>query len=417
MFNNQNTMGGGAMDDSRASLYDALSQQGLLGEMSFEEFQSLPPQHLRQLMQGIRQQMQMGGDVQAPTMGPSGQLMNGTGSGGANIGGDGVLAPRQHTGMGRQFQGQPELNNQPTQQKKGVNQGLVNAGIMGGSQLVGGFAGMMKNNKKSAGSTENVAGDIVGGAAEGAATGAAFGPWGALIGAGVGGVMGGINNSQAQTKENTLMAERQQAENVGSLGTQLNPEVAAYGTRIAERSLVNTMKNRADNPNLYEGNYSYKNKAGSGVSRAGFNDGHYFNDRPNAQNGANIPSHWSKPVKPQVIFDEYFKSPWDRSNKFSDYKRAENAKYAEIMERNKAKQAAYDANMNVYNQDMTDLGSLANMYHSLNNAQGPAPVYTPENDLYRTAGHAGNPYYRESRQYGGPVQYGMGGGYSGKKWC
>ena len=62
MYRNRYQQGGAA--DSRQQIFMALSQQGLLGEMSFEEFQQIPPQELRQMLQGIQQQMQGQGQGQ-----------------------------------------------------------------------------------------------------------------------------------------------------------------------------------------------------------------------------------------------------------------------------------------------------------------------------------------------------------------
>ena len=388
---------GGAIDDSREQIYNALMQQGVLGGMSYEEFQSMPPQQLRQLMQGVRQQMETGDRTPSgPTMGPAGQLNSGIGAGGPTIMGT------PPTGEGGQETGD------------GFNMGALNAGIQGTTMATGMIGSAIKNPTNSTGSAENVAGDVMGGAANGATAGAAFGPWGALIGGVAGGVMGGVNNAQGQAKEKALVEAGQRGSNVGSLGTQLNPMVAAYGARIAERSLVNKMQNRADNPQYYDGNYSTRNKAGAGVSTAGMHNGRYFNDRQTYQEGANIPATWEKPIKPKQVFNEYFKTPWDRSNKYSEYKATEDAKRQAIELANQQGKATYANDMQMYNQSMNDLSGVANMYNKFNAIPQEQTSAKPVNTLYQTAGHAGNPLYRRN---GGYVPSFGAGGEKKKKKC
>jgi len=416
-------------DDSRMQIYQALMSKGMLGDMSYEEFQQIPPQQLRQMLQGV-QQMMCGGRSKY-------QMGDRTGMGDVDtmsMGND--MGPME--GMNDNSNNPSTMGSVKT--KKPVNQGAINAGMQAGLGAVGtGFASM-GDDKSSAGTTKNVASTMGSNIANYASMGSVAGPWGALAGAGVGAVMGGIDVAQANEKEQKQMQEAQKADNVGTLGTSLNPLVAAYGARVAEQGVINRMRNRVDNyqNHIGEGRYSQMSRPG-GVGYAGQNQvPRYFND--NAQNGRRIfdryvnqplPEGWEEvgqvPKSNPLHAIEYKNRPRHSSMSIQEWQDTQAAKNAELQMRNENIAKQNQVVQNRYNQDLEDLNSMKNMYYDFQNTQsipmseGQMQQMQNLDDLNyfrRTAGMKNHPLgqgYVPTMRNGGATKYGMGGGYYGKK--
>jgi hypothetical protein len=251
--------------NSRMNIYNMLKEQGIIGDMPYEQFAQLPPQQLNQLMEQVRQsqsqpqgQPEMGGPQQMPQMSLGSRVPMPLDSNQVRH-----LTQPNHTwrdthmygsrtkmyygGMddneatGQTTATQPNLEPiygddptlgaaEPNMNKgqglsKQAGQGLAGMGLT----AAGGLLGNMGDSRESATTARNKASTIGSSAAQGAASGMAFGPWGALAGAGIGAVMGGIDSVNAEAAEQDQLREANKATNVGALGSSL----AAYGKRTS----------------------------------------------------------------------------------------------------------------------------------------------------------------------------------------
>jgi hypothetical protein len=294
MYRNRYQQGGAT--DSRQQIFMALSQQGLLGEMSFEEFQQIPPQELRQMLQGIQQQMQgqgQGQEMQGQQMQGQGQEMvqaqyglrssnippyynsramyqnsgNTTGSADYDI----EEEEEDQTKTIRKAEKVVNKNNrEEVDWNKGNKYGNLSTKLSGDLTNIGAGIAKEQFNTEGGRSAGNVGANAAAAFGQGASAGAAMGPVGAAVmgtGAAAGSLIGDL--AVATPGDSTYTANQ-----AGTLGTSLVPTTAAYGMRTpqqAEQSAIAAARNRANNPNYVGSNYSY-NPYGS-VTRAGYNTG------------------------------------------------------------------------------------------------------------------------------------------------
>jgi len=183
----------GGTIDRRRGLYDSLKKRGAITNLSYEGFRNMRPSEINLLMETTRKRRQIGGETGVSE--PGDDYMN------------------NDPEIELDSEGKP-FNYKRAGQITGKAAGLA-TGIVGSA---------IQDDTKGASSGQNMLGSTLSGAGEGFAT---AGPLGAVAGA----ASSIIANRQQAAQQQEQVAEGQKAENVGSLGTSLNPLVAADGMR------------------------------------------------------------------------------------------------------------------------------------------------------------------------------------------
>jgi hypothetical protein len=273
--------------------------------MTYEEFNQLHPQELRQLLQQVQQQRaqqqtmryggrsvfqmngrtgmgnMMGGVGDYNTMDNSMMGSNMMGSNNTIGGGDatggmstGMAGKNQNQQLGQQQQYSKKQQRQANKAQRQANaqQGAAAAGA--GVGAIGGIVSSeLRNEDAGRNTSENIAADYTGGIAEGAAMGSSFGPWGMAAGALYGAGKTFFDRKQANQKAAEAVAEAQ----LGDDNAVRAGLTAAYGMRTpaqAEKGAIARMRNRANNnQNYMSQNNSRMLRSDSTVGRAGYQMG------------------------------------------------------------------------------------------------------------------------------------------------
>ena len=294
----------GGVANSREMMYNQLMQQGVLGDMSFEEFQNIPPEQLNQVLQQARgqQQAQQGGQpMPQMSLGSRVTLPNDpnqvkhltmhnhgfrdTRQYGGPI--EGIDPAEEYAYMNSEPDLKPiygelaDAKNEATKQKNKATAMNAAKGVAGAGSLI---ANSFTDDTKSAHDTGNVVGGIAGDTLSGFASGGWMGAAAGLTG-------GVIDAVQGQAAQQKLIDQNFKADSVGQLGSSLN--TAAYGKRVnkrqrnmialGERIEVNNMRNRG----LFNTPHSSKAITGGGMRNAGQKGlaQPYWNDRKKAAEG------------------------------------------------------------------------------------------------------------------------------------
>lgn len=435
MYRNRYEQGGAA--DSRQQIFMALSQQGLIGEMSFEEFQQIPPQELRQMLQSIQQQMQgqeMQGQEQEMVQAQYGLRSS-------NIppyyNSRAMYQESGNTTGSSDYDANPEYDDQGNLIKKDPEKeeidwnkdnvyGTLSTKMSG--ELTSEVAGIAKEQFKGEGdkSAGNVGLNALSAAGQGASAGAEFGPLGA-IGGGVGGAaVSLIGDLAVETPGDSTYTANQ----AGGLGTSLIPELAAHGMRTpqqAEQSAIFAARNRANNPNYVGSNYS-RNPYGP-VKRAGYDM------------GGRLKYQLSDKTKPFKIDEDISKNAKiDPGQEYaypgSPYTFMAKGRDGKYEWPNQMAQVGYTGLLNQSNDWIRQATGAQQVRNMFNNATSPNQRAN-EQDLIDAANRrahdwrykggdavtrAHENWKRNQKRYGGVnsndyrIAYEMGGGYYGKKY-